>query len=110
MGKLCLGWGGQAFVAAWGVFIWAASVGFPVIIIQPHRIEGINEYVGGEVTDDYLPFSWGWDGTAWEVQGEKFHCVFACVCGHVHACAGVCVRFGKMSKETDSNVILVFLS
>lgn len=40
-----------------GSFFRAASVGFPVIIIQPHRIEGINEYVGGEeVADDCLPF------------------------------------------------------
>lgn len=55
--KLCLGLGGQAFVVAWGVFFWAASVDFPVIIMQSHRIEEINEYVGGEeVADGYLPF------------------------------------------------------
>lgn len=42
-----------------GCLFGAASVGFPVIITQPHRIEGINEYVGEEVTDDCLPFSWG---------------------------------------------------
>lgn len=39
------------------MFFWAASVDFPVIIVQPHRIEEINEYVGGEeVADGYLPF------------------------------------------------------
>lgn len=66
--KLCLGLGGQAFVAAWGMFFWAASVDFPVIIAQPHRIEEINEYVGGEeVADGYLPFC---ENTAGEAHDE----------------------------------------
>lgn len=70
--KLCLGLGGQAFVAAWRVFFWVASVDFPVIIVQPHRIEEINEYVGGEeVADGYLPFCGNTKRKARDnVQGE----------------------------------------
>lgn len=55
-----------------GCFFWAASVDFPVIIVQPHRIEEINEYVGGEeVADGYLPFCGNTN-----VQGEGQVSVF----------------------------------
>lgn len=76
--KLCLGLGGQAFVAAWRVFFWASSVAFPVIIVQPHRIEEINEYVGGEeVVNGYLPFCGNTKRKARDnVQGEGQVSVF----------------------------------
>lgn len=61
-----------------GVFL--GGFDFPVIIMQSHRIEEINEYVGGEeVADGYLPFC---ENTAREARDKA---------------QGVCMGEGQVS-------------
>lgn len=96
--KLCLGLGGQAFVVAWGVFFWAASVDFPVIIMQSHRIEEINEYVGGEeVADGYLPFC---ENTAREARDKAQG-----VCMGEGRCLFLWNMYNKMCNHSSQRVL-----
>lgn len=62
------------------MFFWAASVDFPVIIVQPHRIEEINEYVGERKLQMAIYHSV-------KIQHEK----------HVTKVQGVCMGEGQVS-------------